>query len=114
MSKRREGYLLIDNRNSPGVSLDMIRASGKDVPFAAPGIQYESATVTCSHCNAVVVLNPARTRPRGYCPKCNGYVCDTPQCGLECRSFEKLIDELQNDAVNALAPQFTPLVLRGT
>lgn len=78
MSKpRREGWLYVDDRNSGGLLL-------------------ESATVTCLHCNRVVVLNPDRKRPRGYCAKCDGYVCDSPECGLSCYPFENLCDDILN------------------
>ena len=98
-SKRKhEGYLLIDNRYSPGVSEEFIRSTGKDAPIVAPGQTFESATITCSHCNRIVILNPNRTRPRGYCAKCNHYVCDTPACALECVPFKKVIDQLYDQA----------------
>lgn len=96
--RRHEGVLLIDHRFGPGVSAEFVRASGKDAPIVKEGAVYESATVTCAHCNTVVVLNPARTRPRAYCRKCDKYVCDNPGCATECRPFEKLIDTLQERA----------------
>ena len=66
VSKRaREGWLLIDNRVSGGGVLEL-------------------PTSTCRHCNRVVVMNMARTRPRGYCQKCDGYTCDSPGCNAEC------------------------------
>jgi hypothetical protein len=81
VSKRsHEGYLLIDNRTAGGVLL-------------------ESATITCSHCQCVVVLNPDRSRSRGYCPKCDHYVCDGCEAvrgaSGECRPFERIIAETQ-------------------
>ena len=96
--KRQEGYLLIDNRFGPGVSEEFIRASGKHAPVVKEGQLYESATVTCSHCNAIVILNPDRTRERGYCRKCDSYICDNPGCSMECRNFDKLLDTLQEQA----------------
>ena len=96
--KRHEGYLLIDNRFGPGVSEDFIRASGKEAPIVKEGAMYESATVTCAHCNTIVILNPVRTRPRGYCRKCDKYVCDNPGCNVDCFNFEKLLDTLQERA----------------
>lgn len=93
--KRFEGYLLIDNRNSPGVSPDFIRQSGKDVPIVTEGKLYESATMTCAHCNTIVILNPNRSRARGYCSRCDKYVCDTPGCSKECNSFDKFLDKIQ-------------------
>jgi uncharacterized paraquat-inducible protein A len=82
---KREGYLLIDNR-------------------AAGDGMVESATVTCSHCHRVVVLNPQRTRERGYCPKCDSYICD--QCeavrasnGYSCVTMTQVFDELEERIV---------------
>ena len=69
-----EGYMLIDNTNSPGVPDAIVVAQG--LPPGAGRGKFESGTFTCSHCEAVVVLNPDRTRSRGYCRKCDHYVCD--------------------------------------
>lgn len=94
----QEGYLLIDNRFSPGVTEEFVHASGKDAPVVGADRIWESATVTCSHCNAIVILNPNRSRPRGYCRKCDSYVCDKPGCA-ECLPFEKTIDTLREQAI---------------
>lgn len=98
-SKRvREGYLQIDHRASPGIPEALVQewARAGKVPIGgAPN--FESATLVCCHCGTLVVLNPDRTRPRGYCRKCDQYVCDSPGC-VECRPFEKLLDDLQNRA----------------
>lgn len=95
MSTRREGYLLIDNLYSPGVTAEMVHASGKAAPAVGADTIWESATVTCCHCGAVVILNPDRKRPRGYCAKCDAYHCDNPACGNECRPFDKFLDVMQ-------------------
>jgi len=97
--RRREGYLLIDNRCGPGVSAEFVRRSGKkNVPAVGEGQVYESATITCAHCSAVVILNPGRTRERGYCRRCDHYVCDSPECNRECRPFKALLDRQQEAA----------------
>lgn len=68
----RLGNLLIDHR-------------------AFDGTQLEADTSTCSHCQRVVVLNSDRSRPRGYCRKCDHYVCD--QCdGGECSPFARILE----------------------
>jgi hypothetical protein len=72
--KSLEGYFLLDHRNSPGVPDSILVPQGL-VKGAGQGT-FESSTFTCSHCESVVVLNPDRSRPRGYCPKCDHYVCD--------------------------------------
>lgn len=102
-SKRRnEGYLLIDHRHSPGVSEELIRNSGLDVPIVGAGQTFESATITCSHCQAMVVLNPLRTRLRNYCAKCDHYICDNPGCNAECLPMRKVMDDLQEMAFKQL------------
>ena len=83
--RSQEGLLIIDHSASPGTE-------------AVPeGKVVEAAIVTCAHCQRQVVLNPLRTRAREYCPKCDRYVCDlgTPGCPLECRNYEKYLDDLQ-------------------
>ena len=89
-SKRsHEGYLIVDHRAGLGNK---------------PGGVVESATITCSHCCAVVVLNPDRSRARGFCPKCDHYVCDTCEAirvakGGECVPFAKIMDDVCEAAV---------------
>jgi hypothetical protein len=73
-----EGELMIDER-------------------ACGGKLFESATVTCSHCNRVFLRNHDRTRPRKYCSKCDHYICDW--CDeRECMPILKMFDRIQEDA----------------
>lgn len=105
-SKRRhEGYLLIDNRNSPGVPEALIAQCPFPVASAGAGARQEAAAITCSHCQSVVMLNPLRTRPRAYCPKCDHYICDRCE-GLRtmagegygrCVTMAAVLDRLQNE-----------------
>lgn len=106
-SKRElEGYLLIDHRNSPGVSAADIAhldgRPGEQTPIVGAGVTFESATVTCAHCHALVVLNPNRSRPRNWCPKCDAYVCDDIGCAEHVKSMDEILDELQDAAVKGL------------
>lgn len=113
--RRQEGYLLVDNsfavRNAPNpylseADLARARAAGCDVSTATVP-RYESATITCSHCNTLVVLRPDRTRPREYCPACDAYVCDS--CGYlrsrgqTCLPMVKRLDILQKRAEMTIA-----------
>ena len=84
---KKEGYLLIDNR------------------CAGLGMS-ESATYTCSHCHSIIVKHAERVRERGYCRKCNSYLCDACEAARaitgQCRTFNQIIDELdemQNSGV---------------
>jgi hypothetical protein len=95
--KRHEGYMYIDNRNNEGVDDATMVALGYPVG-AGKGV-YESATYTCSHCNAIVIIEPKRTRERGFCRGCGQRICDA--CNviraqtMECASFIAKISEMQ-------------------
>jgi hypothetical protein len=100
-SKRSlEGEIYVDHSASPGIPEDVAVWAGLDPTLCAKGKVYESAILTCSHCQSTIVVNPARTRPREYCSKCDKYICD--ECAfimkrtLECRNYEKRLDLLRN------------------
>ena len=108
----QEGWLYVDHRFTPGVSDDVQQAAG--LPVGTGRGLFEAATITCSHCQTVVVKNPFRTRERAYCAKCDHYLCDN--CGAiraanggECRSFKQLVEETQEQA--ALAEQRGSIIL---
>ena len=70
---------MVDHRNSPGVPAEMIQAAakaGKQVAGGEADQVTEIATMTCSHCSAIVIPNPLRTREREWCSKCDHYICD--------------------------------------
>jgi hypothetical protein len=58
------GYFEVDQRNVEA-----------ELPVGIPR-HFEADTYTCSHCNYVVVMNPARVRERYKCKGCNHHVCD--------------------------------------
>ncbi len=91
--RRHEGYLLIDHSNSPGVP------NGGDAAHVGAGQKFESATVTCSHCHYVVVLNPDRSRARHYCSKCDHYVCDKLTCVVDCQPMNRTLDIMHAQAL---------------
>lgn len=102
-SKRSlEGYLLMDHR------------AGDPMP-GQPRFA-ELPVVTCSHCQAQVVLNPLRTRDRAYCPKCDHYICDVCEgarvaSGGACKTFKQLADEVSE--AGATGRPLPSLVLPG-
>ena len=106
-SKRElEGYLLIDHRNSMGFTEAEARKVGLDGLPVGPHQRLETATINCSHCQRMVILNPDRSRSRGYCPKCDHYLCD--QCEAErvrtgiCRPWKQVMDEALEQAVKGI------------
>lgn len=99
MSKRDfEGLLIIDHSESPGLTAEDTGGIG---PVVGKGQVYKSPTITCVHCQVIVILNPLRTRPRNYCPKCDDYICDGCVV-LPCRPFQKLVDETMEKVIKGL------------
>ena len=81
---RGAGYLQLDDR-------------------PAGGQNREFETYTCTHCSAVVVLNPARTRERYKCRGCNHHICDPcaakRAAGAACKTVLQQYDEEMAKAV---------------
>jgi hypothetical protein len=108
----REGYVLIDNRESPGFTPEEAFAAGrgKIAKHVGAGAFFEGATETCGHwpCGRMVIKNPDRVRARGYCPKCDHFVCD--QCEAErvrtgvCKPFKQGLDELREQLAKGATP----------
>lgn len=100
--RAEEGYLLIDLRNAPAIPHELVP---QDAPYVPAGATYESATFTCSHCHAVVIINPARTRPSDRCFSCNHRVCPGCHSALlvsTCIPMAKVLDNLQTAAERLL------------
>jgi hypothetical protein len=103
MSKK-EGYLMIDHRASPGIPEDIARLSGYDPALCGEGKLFETATLSCAHCRGVVIKNLLRTREREFCMKCGGrYICDVcafnaAQPGYVHAPFDKVLDQVLTDA----------------
>lgn len=97
------GYTIIDHRDSPGVTPEDLAHIAGGMAFAVPGGKVgECDVLGCGHCQAQVVKHPQRVRPRGYCPKCDRYVCDRCEAirvrTSECVPYMKILDAIQNAA----------------
>jgi hypothetical protein len=104
-SKRSlEGLATIDHRDSPGIPDSLAVPNG--LPVGTGKGFHELPTFSCSHCQAVVMMNPLRTRERAYCTGCDRYLCDrcgaARAAGVQCKPFLQLIDEMQERDVRAL------------
>lgn len=105
-----EGLLTISH-SGPGVDPDILRKAGvPDYMACGDGQTLELATLRCVHCSLIVVKNPDRTRSRGYCSKCDGYVCDGCVAIGDCRPFQAVAD-IVCGSDKELSP-LSPLVLR--
>jgi hypothetical protein len=96
-SNKRDGYLQIDHRWSPGVDADLTRRinqkSGKNFPIVTEGMNFEADSWVCCHCGTPALPDPSRVR--GYCRKCDGYLCHRPECHNDCVPLKKIIDVAQ-------------------
>ena len=106
-SKRRyEGYFQVDHSASPGLP-DELMPPG--MPARSGRGNFEAPTYTCSHCPRVVVLNPLRRRERGYCKKCDKYICDFCTAALHetgtCLPYKRFLDEHQEMASRQTATE---------
>lgn len=112
-SKRSlEGYLLIDNRGAPSLSVAEAAKVGKDVIGSGVTGLFETAVLTCCHCQVQVAVNPGRTRSRNWCSKCDRYVCDAPVCNAGCSPVVRLLDIKQSAAEKAVTSSLTGFGLR--
>lgn len=103
-----EGYLLIDHRDSPGLTAKQAVTAGRAsiMPHVAKGRRFEGATLTCSHCERIVIKNLDRARQRAYCPKCNHFICDWCEAERvrtgQCKPFKQVIDEFYDAAAKGI------------
>jgi hypothetical protein len=74
--RSNEAYLLIDHRNSPGISQEFVAKNHLDVPAVGAGQVFESAITVCHACGGDIILNPNRTREREWCMEHDAYLCD--------------------------------------
>ena len=79
------GYLEVDQRAS-GVPVSM-----------GMGSHFEADTYTCTHCEAVVVMNPMRKRERYKCVSCNHHICDPcaakKAAGEPCVTYRQKVEQ---------------------
>ena len=111
---KQMGYLMVDHRASPGLPEEIALWAGYDPKKVSEGQLYEVDTLCCSHCNACVVPNIQRTRPRARCMECNNieghYICDPcdfkrSQPGYVHTPYKKLIDQTLNLAAMGSPPK---------
>ncbi len=78
------------------------RAAHDELPKGTPR-HFEADTYTCTHCNAVVVMNPARVRERTKCRGCSHHICDrcaaALAAGATCRTYAQFVAEAQERVI---------------
>lgn len=114
-----EGYLFVDHRASPGIPEEVALKMGLDPRTVKEGAVLEAATLRCVHCPtpSVIIKNPLRTRERGYCSQCDGYVCDSCMVaskmpGYVHRNVEDVIDKVHSGKFEITGTTSLPLLTR--
>src|SRR5882757_2764191 len=109
-----EGELMIDHRNSPGLSEGFARKLGLPPRELGAGGLFEAAMLRCNHCGVTQVKNPARTRERFSCADCGcGYICDNCKAAslqpeYVHRSFEQIAEMICSGRYTASGPTSAP------
>ncbi len=108
-SKRSlEGEILIDHQASPGLEPEIALWMGVDPRLVAKGQVVEAAILNCGHCSQAQIKNPQRTRPRGWCAKCDHYLCDACEAQmhltLQCRNVKRRIETVANELERGTSP----------
>ena len=108
------GYLQIDHRASPGLRPEDV-AHVPGMVAVGEGKNFEADIQMCTHCQRGVLLNQDRVRPRGYCPKCDHYICDTCEIARvvtgECMPVKKQLDILEKQQTLTEGLGFEPAPL---
>jgi hypothetical protein len=93
MRKRdREGYFMLDHRHAGAPQPGEWQVRAGLPPESGKGL-WESATMKCAHCGTIVIMNPDRSRSRGYCRRCDSYVCDSPGCNSHCYPVKQRMED---------------------
>lgn len=108
--RSQEGVVLIDHRNSPGITHEFVAKNKLDVPVVGASQCFESALVNCHCCGGDVILNPDRSRDRHWCWLHDAYTCDT--CAVAVRAKGKCVPlkQIMFEAFEKIA-RGTPLIL---
>lgn len=116
--------LIKTDDNPTGLGYFLIDQTASGIPVCAGRPLFEADTYTCTHCNAVVVLNPERKRERYRCRGCSHLICDPCAAkrlaGESCKTMQQKIAE-QFEAVErqatadaGLPPIILPDMVKGS
>ena len=55
----------------------------------------DGETVSCCHCQIVMMIRPGSGIKRGFCFRCNAVTCGKKGCMVKCVPFERAIEEME-------------------
>lgn len=71
------------------------RASGYFEATGLDGSFQSGETRQCCHCGGTWEYKPGSGNRRGYCPRCDGFTCGHPACGV-CVPTEQLLENYEH------------------
>lgn len=71
-----------------------MRAQGY-VRMSGPGGTAEADTITCHHCQQIVIVKPKAEEQTGFCRMCMKHICLSCARDGKCTPFEKKLDQLE-------------------
>lgn len=101
--RSQEAYVLIDHRNSPGLTPEFVRAHHLDSPAVGAGQTFESAMIVCHVCGGDVILNPNRSRERHWCFAHDAYTCDNCAAAVKAKGSCVPLQQIMAEAYEKLA-----------
>lgn len=90
---------MLDHSASPGIPEAVARRLGLNPKEVSEGKTSEQVTLACSHCPNAWVARPERIRDRGYCRKCDHYICDTCATAMKAAGY---VHFTRHDLLNAV------------
>lgn len=70
------------------------------------------STMQCVHCGRHCTVIAGSGKKRGWCRKCNGFVCGLSQCMNQCIPFESRVEYVEavsegnNEVINKLSTKY--------
>jgi len=59
-------------------------------------------TLQCGHCHKHCISVKGSGVLRGYCTKCDSWLCGAPACIAKCYPFEKRMEDFENGKISVL------------
>ncbi len=69
------------------------------------GPPIESDTITCCHCNRIVILNIQAQELGGFCTRCMDHICGPCADRGLCEPFERKLEEMERAITKQLERQ---------
>lgn len=113
----KAGWLMLDHRESPGLSEAEIRRKGMGLKEGAGRGLHETNVLHCAHCTKGMVVHPLFMIDLPFCALCDAHICDQCKTAQVVSGrhlpFSKVADLFQEAALKGLPPPLSLERLHG-